>query len=363
VWKPAADSTTAQQLQNATGTAVVTLDTTNKITYITGAVSTAPLGSELLTNGTFAANDFTGWTAGANWSAATGAAVHTAGAVETITQNVSVTSGTMYQLVFTTAGRTAGSITIALGVVTLDVGSGTTAITTNSTQTLSITAGATGAVAFTVTPTSDWNGSIDSISLKAIGTAQAALLLKDDAGNVFLEFRGKQSLYNTAAGYQALRSNTTGSSNTAAGVYALYSNTTGANNTAAGYQALYSNTTGSSNAASGAYALYSNTTGSSNTAAGFQALRFNTTGANNTAAGVYALYSNTTGANNTAAGVYALYSNTTGANNTAAGYQALRFNTTGSSNTAAGVYLIHIYEPTRVGTISDAGFCLKKKKK
>jgi len=265
-WKPSADSTTALQLQNAAGTPIVTLDTTNLLAYVTGAVSTAPLGSELIVNGDFASNDFAGWTAGANWSAATGAAVHTAGAVETITQSVSVTSGTKYQIVFTTAGRTAGSIMIALGVVTLDVGSGTTAITTNSTQTLSITAGATGAVAFTVTPTSDWNGSIDSISLKAIGTAQSALSLKDDAGNVFIEFRGKQSLHNAAAGYQALRFNTTGSSNTAAGPQALYSNTTGSYNTAAGYQALFSNTTGSYNAAAGTYTLFSNTTGSYNPA-------------------------------------------------------------------------------------------------
>ena len=219
-WKPASDSTAALRLQTSGGADVVTLDTTNKITYLTGAVSTAPLGNELLTNGAFASNDFTGWTAGANWSAATGAAVHTAGSVEAITQNVSVINGTMYQLVFTTTGRTAGSITITLGAVTLDIDSGTTGITTNSTQTLSITAGATGSVAFTVTPTSDWNGSIDNISLKAIGVAQGALSLKDDTGSEFIEFRGKASVFNTAAGSDALRSNTTGSSNTAMGYQA-----------------------------------------------------------------------------------------------------------------------------------------------
>ena len=236
-WKPASDSTAALRLQTSGGADVVTLDTTNKITYLTGAVSTAPLGNELLTNGAFASNDFTGWTAGANWSAATGAAVHTAGSVEAITQNVSVINGTMYQLVFTTAGRTAGSITITLGAVTLDIGGGTTGITTNSTKTLSITAGATSSVAFTVTPTSDWNGSIDNISLKAIGVAQGALSLKDDTGSEFIEFRGKASVFNTAAGNQALCFNTTGSGNTAMGYYALRSNTTGANNTAMGFQA------------------------------------------------------------------------------------------------------------------------------
>jgi len=44
-------------------------------------------------------------------------------------------------------------------------------------------------------------------------------------------------VYNTAAGYQALSSNTTGSNSTAAGFQALYSNTTGSSNTALGYQA------------------------------------------------------------------------------------------------------------------------------
>ena len=57
-------------------------------------------------------------------------------------------------------------------------------------------------------------------------------------------------------------------SNTASGYQALYSNTTGYNNTASGLQALYSNTTGAANTASGPYALYANTTGYNNTASG-----------------------------------------------------------------------------------------------
>ena len=57
---------------------------------------------------------------------------------------------------------------------------------------------------------------------------------------------------NTAVGYQALFSNTTGSYNTANGVYALLSNTTGSQNTANGLNAGYGvgtnpNTTGSNN--------------------------------------------------------------------------------------------------------------------
>ena len=159
---------------------------------------------------------------------------------------------------------------------------------------------------------------------------------------------GYQALYNnttgtnnTAAGYQALYANTTSTSNTAAGYLALRFNTTGDNNTAAGYQALYSNTTGINNVANGHQALYSNTTGSSNTANGLQALRANTTGNSNTANGLQALYSNTTGGSNTSTGYQALYSNTTGNSNTANGLQALYSNTTGIQNTANGLRALY----------------------
>ncbi len=141
---------------------------------------------------------------------------------------------------------------------------------------------------------------------------------------------------NTANGFQALYSNTTGWMNTAVGMKALFSNTVGYYNSAIGRDALFSNTIGAYNAATGKQALYANTTGSYNTATGVEALLSNTTGVSNTATGSRALYSNTTAANNTANGVNALYSNTTGQENTANGTNALRSNTTGNSNTATG---------------------------
>ena len=142
--------------------------------------------------------------------------------------------------------------------------------------------------------------------------------------------------YNTANGFQALLSNTTGFLNTANGAQALYSNTTGLANTANGLQALYFNTTGGGNTTNGFQSLYFNTTGSDNTANGEQSLTWNTTGFSNTANGNRSLYFNTTGSNNTANGDYSLYSNTTSSNNTANGVQSLTWNTTGFSNTANG---------------------------
>ncbi len=171
---------------------------------------------------------------------------------------------------------------------------------------------------------------------------------------------------NTAVGYFALRSNTTGFWNTALGEGALASNTIGIANTASGLSALTFNTTASRNVALGTDALrsqsfsnggvvwISNNTavgyealrnnqptstgdGINNTAVGAEALRANTTGAYNTASGSNALRANSTGNSNTASGENALLSNTTGSLNTASGASALLSNTIGSYNTAAGV--------------------------
>ena len=150
---------------------------------------------------------------------------------------------------------------------------------------------------------------------------------------LFLNTTGGQ---NTGIGRFALYSNTSGGNNTASGVAALYFNTTGSNNTANGVNAQYSNTTGTQNTAIGSSALYSNRTGNQNTASGFAALFSNTSGFRNCAYGVSALASNTSGINNTAAGYSALNNNTTGQNNTATGYNALHDNTTGEENTASG---------------------------
>jgi hypothetical protein len=147
---------------------------------------------------------------------------------------------------------------------------------------------------------------------------------------------------NTAVGYQAGFSNTTGSRSAFFGYQAGYSNTTAFANSAFGDSALYSNTTGAGNNAFGYFALYANTTGVANTAIGGEqfgvvdaAMRFNTTGSYNTAVGVSALKSNTTASNNTAVGFQALYaSNATG--NTAFGHSAGDSLTSGGFNTMLG---------------------------
>jgi hypothetical protein len=127
--------------------------------------------------------------------------------------------------------------------------------------------------------------------------------------------------YNTAVGYQALFSNTTGNSNTAIGSQSLYQNTTGNENTAYGVSSLYFNTTGVDNTANGYSSLNANTTGSRNTATG-SALTMNETGNDNVANGYNALSDSYTGSSNTAIGNYSLSKNDSGNNNTTLGFES-----------------------------------------
>src|SRR5438876_6640515 len=140
---------------------------------------------------------------------------------------------------------------------------------------------------------------------------------------------------NTALGFKALRADTSGGSNTAVGAQALLHNNLGGYNTAVGENALVFNTGGSFNMALGQGALANNLIGNNNTAMGFQALNHNTVD-DNTAVGHSALFFNTSGPDNTAVGFQALLSNTTAAGNAAYGSFALGSNTTGHRNTATG---------------------------
>jgi len=303
--------------------------------------STAPLGDELVSNGTFDNSSAWTWGTGWSWDSANKEADHTTGNTAALTQTISVTSGTTYQVEITIKNRTAGSVTLDInGVYIYNYGS-STALNSNTTYKRSLVANITGSATLSITPTSDFNGSVDDITVKAItGTSQPNFSLLDDAGSVMAELRGKSSLNNIALGINSLRRNTTGFFNSALGADAMRSNTTGYQNSALGASALYSNTTGYNNSAVGTTAMRSNTTGYNNSAMGVNALSSNTTGYYNSAMGFYALYSNTTGSQNSALGTNALYANTTGSSNSALGTNALYANTTGSYNSAMGFYAL-----------------------
>ncbi len=139
---------------------------------------------------------------------------------------------------------------------------------------------------------------------------------------------------NTAVGSSSLANNTTGSGNVAIGNAVLLNNTTGGGNVAIGNAALYNNIA-SNNVAVGIQAAETNTTGTGITAIGYRALRLSTTAVDSTAVGYQSLLNNTANYN-TAIGAYAMLSNTSGAQNIAVGFRALRANTTGQENNAVG---------------------------
>ena len=107
---------------------------------------------------------------------------------------------------------------------------------------------------------------------------------------------------NVAIGSSALKYNTA-NNNTAVGYQAGYSNTTGSTLDAFGYQAGYSNTTGQYNTFLGRLAGYSNQTGNYNLFVG-EGAGYTTTGSANTFIGAGAGYSVSSGAKNTILGGY-----------------------------------------------------------
>jgi len=132
-----------------------------------------------------------------------------------------------------------------------------------------------------------------------------------------------------------------GAYNTALGYYALFSNTTGYNNIAVGAQCLILNTTGRMNTAVGSFSLYNNLTGFYNTAIGQSSQQNLTDGYYNTSLGMDTLHSNTTGHKNIAVGEKALYdlniiADDGSGNNIAVGYNTGRGIITGINNVILG---------------------------
>jgi hypothetical protein len=185
------------------------------------------------------------------------------------------------------------------------------------------------------TATDTYNTAVGYAAGQSVTTGLQNTLIGGLAGDALTD-----ADYNVAIGYQALSGDTLGSRSVAIGRKALatqnFTSATNSYNVAIGYGAGEVITTGEHNTLIGGLAGDAITTASNNTAVGYQALTANTTGTNNTALGAEALDANTTANNNTGIGKVALGANTTGAANTAVGSGALFANTTASNNTAVG---------------------------
>ena len=296
------DSTTAFEVQNASGVAAVNIDTTINELSINSSGAAATLGSELITT-----TDFTNaaWTS-TNWATTTTTATHNTGNTSALSSNqFTAVAGNTYQVTFTVTGSPTASATITpyIGAV---AGRSISGNVTNEVELITAAGTTTPDVSFV--PTSAWNGTISAVSVKLITGSNAGLSIIDATSSFPIQVRTSGVFGNTFVGNSSGENNTTGNQNTGFGEGTLSSDTTGHENTATGRNALEFNTTGNYNTAIGRLGLQTNVSGSNNTSLGYAAGISNITGSNNTFIGTNAdLGSSATGQlqNATAIGAFA----------------------------------------------------------
>lgn len=302
-------------------------------------LSIAPLGTELLLNGTFA-TDLSNWSygGGSDWTwDATGKVLHSTGNTTPITQDIAIITASDYVLLITCSGRTAGSFGITLNGVSF-YNINTIVFNSNEVFIVTMKSSGTSTQTFSITPTTDFDGKIDDISLKRVtGVCASGLTTKDDSDAVSCQINCDAGLYTTCVGVSAGVKNVTGTGNVFVGSQAGISNVTGNNNVFLGYMAGSYNTGGSNNLFIGTNAGYSNTLGNQNCFFGFNSGYSNTTGYQNLFFGYNAGYSNTTGYYNSFFGSNAGYYTTTGIQNVFFGLNAGLNISTGSNNVCIGV--------------------------
>jgi hypothetical protein len=292
-------------------------------------VGIASLSDELVTNGVFT-SDLTGWTAGAGWSWSSGAK-HTAGNTETFTQSITLVANTYYFVRVNASGATTGTLDM-----TLSTAVGTRAIANNGIlgdNYFCFRPTSDGAATLTFTPSTGYNGTITSVSMKAVtGTISPSIREYNSLGANSFEHRsvGLPSglLWDNPQAYAA--------GSVAIGYRAMEQQVAGFQNNGYGYETLTHNVSGAWNNAFGQGALYTNWSGTGNSAFGHAALQYTTVGSYNTAVGYNSLYLNTTGEYNCAFGYRAMVGNTTGYQNVAMGNEAMQGMTTGIRNVAVG---------------------------
>lgn len=239
-----------------------------------------PLGAELTTNGYFNGN-ITGWS-GTNWSYSASGALHTTGSTAALTQSLTLTTGT-YVVVLRITGATNGSVVLSLGG-TSQGGITLTSAQLNTFYTCAIRVFSNGSYTLAITPTSNFNGSVESISVKAIAGRVANTVIFSNSTNdetiSDIEVRGSATYgYNTSIGYNAgsslfFSTNVTqsiGAFNTFYGWGAGERAVTTLDNTGIGYGALRQNTSGDFNTALGFLAGANVVTGGSNVFVGERA--------------------------------------------------------------------------------------------
>jgi hypothetical protein len=339
------NSATEFQVQNASGTAALSVNTSTLTTTVQAGTDTTILSSNLAT-----CTDFTNvtspctgsqWTT-SGWSPIPGTSPstsisHNSGNSSALSTNqVTPVNGTEYEVTYTISGtQTFGStLAVSFGGTTINY-TINTADAPSMTESRVITA-ANGNI-LTFSPNSAFTSTISNVAIQQVTQTPVAALVVDNAsGAPDIQITASSNTTNSFIGLDSGSLNSSGTGDTAMGTFALQDNTTGINNTALGYQALEANSTGSQNVAVGENALAANSIGIDNVAVGYNALHVDTTGYGNDAIGFQALNSLTTGGGNVAIGQQAADTVTSGTDNIALGWQSLEDLNTGAYNIGLG---------------------------
>lgn len=260
---------------------------------------------------------------GANWTPTTGgtatqAYTHNIGSSDPLAYPATITSGTIYQLVFTITNVAATSTTQGPFVAAIYFRTGPTTGTGQQTVIQYLAGGMTVTVRATanfthvvVVPESGWQGNFTMTRVVAFSGAQnsASLSVKTEwpvrvrSDSAYIGGGGRVA---TGEGNVSLGA---GPPSISGGLSALAALTTGTYNTAVGFQALARVVSGGSNSAFGYQALAGVITGYNNIGIGSQAGLYLATGSTNIAIGDYAVYSYRSGnqSDNIAIGRYTQY--------------------------------------------------------
>lgn len=167
-WGSSAGVTLIKEDHGAPGNSMVAYaSTSHQSGWLPGSVSGAWLadttvetiiGNELAVTGDFASD--ANWTKGAGWAIGAGKATKTAGSASDIEQDVALTVGVAYTVMFTVSGRTAGTVTARLG------GAAGSAVSANGVIAQTIVAGDGGAPRLEFVADAAFDGALDDVSLR-----------------------------------------------------------------------------------------------------------------------------------------------------------------------------------------------------
>ena len=322
---------------------------------VIGTDTEASLGLNIVTNGTFATLDFTGWTAGANWSAATGAAVHIPGSTATLATNgATVLANRWYKVTFTMRNATTGGLQFSFGGTDFEQPAGPMDI--NATA-WSVGIYTTNTNQFIVTPSNGYDGELDDVTISLVDEASPVLELFNQDGTSQIQIRtGGTGNYSFFAG-QDCGVMHDGQLNVGIGYRALSGAHNTSNNVGIGFYALrrVSSVASSGNVAIGSSTLQKLGLGSSNTAIGNGSLSSLFTGGYNAGIGPGALRSLVDGQYNVGIGRNTGYLNQNGLRNIFIGDQAGYFET---GDDKLYIHSSNSVYPTVWGDLSSRYFCI-----